>query len=65
MCLDPEKAIDKQLEDKLKSDVSKMDSLNGKKVIINGPAGSGKTYRLIGNIINLLTPSKRIGLVYS
>jgi hypothetical protein len=65
MCLNPDGTIDKQLKQKTSSEVLKMPSLVNEKVIINGPAGTGKTYRLMDNIINLLTPTQRIGLVYS
>ena len=65
MCVNPTKKIDIQLEQKTNSEVKVLPSLVKRKVIINGPAGTGKTYRLMDNIINLLTHAKRIGLVYS
>ena len=46
-------------------EIDKNKSLIGKKVLISGPAGSGKTYIIRNNIIDALTPPKRIGLVVS
>ena len=65
MSLDPINTIDSGLMTKTINKIEEMDSLIGKKYIINGPAGSGKTYRIMNNIIDVLTPYTELGLVYS
>ena len=56
--------IDGQLKEYTKNKVKQKPSLIGKKLILNGPAGSGKTYRIMENIINLLKFKQKILLVF-
>ena len=65
MVLSATNKIDEQLKYNIDQVISKNESLIGKKVIINGPAGSGHGYIIRNNIIDVLTPPKRIGLVVS
>ena len=60
----PLSTIDVQLKDYTTTEIKKKKSFIGKKVIISGPAGSGKTYHIIENIINILKPKEGILLVF-
>ena len=57
-----ESTINTRLEEFTNKEIKKHDSLIGQKLISNGPAGSGKTYHIKDNIINVLTEDKKIGL---
>ena len=63
MITKPTKTIDERLAAYTNKEIKKYSSLVGQKVIINGPAGSGKSYCIMNNIIETLQ-KKKIHIIF-